>query len=107
MGRYGGYEDQPFVAEFYDYNPAYAARPDLDSYLSLARAAPGPVLGLGCGTGRVLIPTAAAGCRIVGLDLSEYMLARCREKLAAQPGEVRDDRSPQSEQGVQGSQGGG
>lgn len=38
----------------------------------------------------MLIPTAGAGCQIVGLDLSPYMLARCREKLARQPREVQE-----------------
>lgn len=89
MSRYGGYEDQPFLAEYYDYIPGYAGRPDLDFYLEYCRAAEGKILELGCGTGRVLIPAAAAGCRIVGLDLSEHMLAKCREKVAAQPEEVQ------------------
>jgi SAM-dependent methyltransferase len=90
MSKFGGYEDQAFVAEFYDHNPAYAARPDVGFWLSLAGTAGGPILELGCGTGRVLIPIAAAGHTVVGLDLSEYMLARCREKLAAQPAEVQE-----------------
>ncbi|MBI3663797.1 MAG: class I SAM-dependent methyltransferase [Acidobacteria bacterium] len=78
----------PF-AEFYDHTPLYLARPDIAFYVDEARAA-GKVLELGCGSGRVLIPTAAAGVPIAGLDLSEAMLARCREKLAAQPPEVRE-----------------
>jgi SAM-dependent methyltransferase len=75
-------------AEFYDHTPLYCARADIAFYVEEARAA-GSVLELGCGSGRVLIPTAAAGVPITGLDLSEAMLARCREKLAAQPAEVR------------------
>lgn len=43
----------------------------------------GPVLEIGCGTGRVLVPLAKAGTRLVGLDVSPQMLARAREKLAA------------------------
>jgi len=78
MSRFGGYEDQAFVAEFYDFDPIYAVRPDVEFYVDLARSAGGTVLELGCGTGRILIPTAAAGCEIVGLDISEYMLAKCR-----------------------------
>lgn len=86
---YGGYNDLPFVAEFYD--PVYdsLARRDVDFYVDCARKANGPVLELGCGTGRVLIPTSQAGCQITGLDVSSYMLDRCREKLAAQPQDVR------------------
>lgn len=89
MNKHGGYDDFPFVAESYDSNPIYSGRGDMDFYLDLARSAQGRVLELGCGTGRILIPTAAAGCDIVGLDLSESMLARCREKLREQPKEVR------------------
>jgi SAM-dependent methyltransferase len=57
--------------------------------VGLAREAAGPVLEIGCGTGRVLIPTARAGGEIVGLDSSSMMLAVCREKLAVEPDEVQ------------------
>jgi SAM-dependent methyltransferase len=87
--QYGGYEDQPFIAELYDHIPGYAGRPDQDFYLTYARAAGGKILELGCGTGRLLIPMAAAGHQITGLDLSQYMLAKCREKLQHQPREVQ------------------
>ena len=84
--------DQPYeraLAEYYDHVPLYADRADVEFYAGLARAASGKVLELGCGTGRILIPTAAAGCTIVGLDLSEAMLEKCRAKLAQQPAEVQ------------------
>jgi SAM-dependent methyltransferase len=86
---YGGYNDLPFVAQFYD--PVYDSleRRDVQFYVDCAVKSGGPVLELGCGTGRVLIPTAQAGCKITGLDVSLYMLDRCREKLAAQPQDVR------------------
>ncbi len=90
MSKFGGYEEQPFIAELYDFMPGYTDRPDLDFYLDLSRSTDGKILELGCGTGRVLIPTAAAGSQVVGLDLSEYMLARCREKLRSRPDEVQD-----------------
>jgi SAM-dependent methyltransferase len=89
MNQYGGYDDVPFGAEFYDPNPIYSSRADVDFYLHLARSAKGRILELGCGTGRILIPTAAAGCEIVGLDFSKAMLAGCREKLRKQPKGVR------------------
>lgn len=89
MSTYGGYEDNPLLAELYDHNPSYSGRPDVEFWVSLSRSARGATLELGCGTGRVLIPTAAAGYPIVGLDLSEPMLARCRQKLQAQPAEVQ------------------
>ena len=40
-------------------------------------------LELMCGYGRLLVPLAASGCKIHGVDLSAAMLARCEEKLAA------------------------
>ena len=48
------------------------------------------MLELGCGTGRVLVEIARAGVEIVGVDLSEEMLARAEERLAAEPAEVRE-----------------
>ena len=47
------------------------------------------MLELGCGTGRVLIPTARAEVSITGLDLSERMLEICRQKLAQEAPEVQ------------------
>jgi len=56
---------------------------DIEFYLELARAAPGPSLELGCGTGRVAIPLAREGIDITGLDLSEPMLSVAREHADA------------------------
>src|SRR5260221_7662585 len=39
------------------------------------------VLGVGAGTGRVAIPLAARGCRVVAMDPSAAMLERLREKI--------------------------
>jgi SAM-dependent methyltransferase len=89
MSSHAQHEYSAVFAEFYDQTPLYLSRPDIAFYVEEARAA-GSVLELGCGSGRVLIPTAVAGVRITGLDLSESMLALCRRKLAAQPREVRD-----------------
>src|SRR5688572_29050651 len=57
--------------------------PDVSFYVEEARRRGGPCLELGCGTGRVLFPVAAAGVDVVGLDASEEMLARARAKIAA------------------------
>jgi len=77
------------VAEFYDYVVPYRERQDVGFFVELARQAGSPILEIGCGTGRVLIPTARAGLEIVGLDSSPAMLAVCRHKLAQEPPEVR------------------
>jgi SAM-dependent methyltransferase len=90
MVRYGGYSEREFIAKYYDYLPVVSGRRDVEFFLAYARAAGGPVLELGCGTGRVLIPVAAEGCRIVGLDVSELMLKQCRAKTQSQPREVQE-----------------
>src|SRR4051812_35264615 len=77
--------DSRILAELYDSFPPYATRGDVDFFVSEAVNCKGPVLELGCGTGRVLLPTARAGIEICGLDSSSHMLERCREKLAIEP----------------------
>ena len=90
MSEFGGYESDPFVADLYDHTIHYAARPDIGFYLDQAKSTTGPILELGCGTGRVLTPLAEAGRTIVGLDVSEHMLAKCREKLRNLPRDVQE-----------------
>lgn len=77
-----GYDTDSELPELYDCIPLYNSRPDVDFYVDFCRQA-GEALELGCGTGRVLIPAAEAGCVITGLDQSKNMLARCRAKTAA------------------------
>jgi SAM-dependent methyltransferase len=55
---------------------------DLPFWLDLARQQGGPVLELGCGTGRVLLPLALAGFRMVGLDNDLNMLRYLRAAQA-------------------------
>ena len=55
---------------------------DLAFWRAEARAANGPVLDVGCGTGRVLLALAAAGADVDGLDDSPAMIARLRAKAA-------------------------
>src|SRR5437588_782502 len=43
------------------------------------------ILDVATGTGLVAVALARRGCEVVGLDQSEQMLARAREKLAAAP----------------------
>ena len=52
-------------------------------YLEEVQASDGPALEVGCGSGRLTIPIAQQGVEIVGLDLSEPMLARARAKAEA------------------------
>jgi SAM-dependent methyltransferase len=76
-------------AAFYDDDyQALGRSDDVALYVELARRAGGPVLEMGCGSGRVLLPTARAGVDIAGVDASPRMLARLRRRLAAEPAEV-------------------
>ena len=77
------------IAGLYDHVVPYQDRPDVDFFVAAAADSGGPVLEVGCGTGRILIPTARAGVPIVGLDRSPHMLAVCRERLAREPDSVR------------------
>lgn len=82
-------DDYAIAADLYDYVVPYANRPDVSFYVDEARSAAGPVLELGCGTGRVLIPIARAGLDITGIDASPRMLGICRRHLSAEPPEIQ------------------
>ena len=72
------------TARFYD--AAYGVSPqlaaDVDFYRELARETGGPVLELGCGTGRVLLEIARDGLVCTGLDVSQAMLEVARSKAS-------------------------
>ncbi|MGP8080386.1 MAG: class I SAM-dependent methyltransferase [Dehalococcoidales bacterium] len=90
MTKSSGYEDLEFVSDFYDTMYNHPARRDIEFFVDYGKKAGGKTLELGCGTGRVLIPTAIAGCEITGLDFSPYMLQKCREKIAKLSPEVQE-----------------
>ena len=85
-----GYDTVEIIGELYDHVPVYKARLDIDFYAEAARATPGDVLELGCGTGRVLIPIARLGKKITGIDSSPRMLAQCKAQLTSEPAAVRE-----------------
>jgi len=80
-----GYET---MSRFYDLEHETITA-DVDLYLNFAHRCGSPILELGCGTGRVLVPLARAGYAVTGLDNSPAMLARARRRLAAQSPRVR------------------
>ena len=63
-------------AEEYDAQNTWGA--DDDFYLELAREVGGPVLDVGCGTGRLTRAIAASGLDVTGLDVTRAMLERAR-----------------------------
>jgi SAM-dependent methyltransferase len=84
-----GHEGWDDYAPYYDWeNRQTVGRRDIAFWQRLATAArgstarkggaPAPILELGCGTGRVALPLARNGSRIVGIDRSESMLTRAR-----------------------------
>ena len=70
------------VARHYDALNAVlrGASQDVVFYRALALESGGPVLELGCGTGRTLLPIAHAGIACVGVDASHDMLEVLRAK---------------------------
>lgn len=73
--------DTAVDAEFYDDFCAQFTD-DLPFYIEEAQKARTPILDIGCGTGRVLIPLAETGVQVVGLDRSSAMLEIARRKLS-------------------------
>ena len=61
------------------------SEPEGSFYLSIAQESGGPVLELGCGTGRFTIPLAQAGLDVTGLDLVTVMLDRAKAKAGDLP----------------------
>lgn len=67
------------IARLYDPWSASVVE-DVSFYLERARQSGGPVVELGVGTGRIAIPIAADGIRVIGVDSSEGMLEVARER---------------------------
>ena len=61
---------------------------DTDFYRRLASETGGPILEVGCGTGRVAASLAADGHEVVGVDLSAPMLRLAERKRAALSADV-------------------
>src|SRR3954467_6659816 len=77
-----GHEGWDDYAPFYDWeNARTLGRRDVPFWRNLAIHAGGPVLELGCGTGRIAMPIGRAGVTLVGIDRSDAMLARARARV--------------------------
>jgi SAM-dependent methyltransferase len=87
-----GYEGWDDYAPFYDWeNARTLGKRDVPFWRNLALHCGGPVLELGCGTGRISVPLGRAGVPLVGIDRSVPMLsrARARARRARLGGRVR------------------
>lgn len=83
-----GYRPSTYGDAFADvYDEWYPPGEEADRVVdALARlAAGGPVLELGCGTGRLCLPLVDRGLVVVGLDASQAMLDRLTAKLSPLP----------------------
>ena len=94
MEGWHGWDD---YAPFYDWeNARTVGRRDIPFWQRMAEQCGGPVLELGCGTGRVAMPVARTTRGVVGIDRSEPMLRQAQRRLrrtrgASRPQLVRGD----------------
>ncbi len=80
--RREGWQGWDAYAPFYDWENAQTlGRRDVAFWRRVASKAGGPVLELGCGTGRVSLPLAKAGVDLVGIDRSAPMLERAHRRI--------------------------
>ena len=77
---------------------------DVEFYVEQALASGGPVVELAVGTGRIAVPVARAGIRVIGVDSSPGMLAVARaaadeagvsDKIDLRLGDLRDPPVPE------------
>jgi SAM-dependent methyltransferase len=92
-----GAEGWDAYAPFYDWeNVRTIGRRDVAFWRAIAAREGAPVLELGCGTGRVLVPMARTGLPVTGIDRSAPMLDYARRRArrlpaGARPAIVRGD----------------
>ncbi len=73
-------DDYDRFAPFYDLEFA-EFDDDLPLYFAFAEHSGGPILELGCGSGRVVVPLAETGYEVTGVDLSPAMLILARDAV--------------------------
>ena len=77
--------DDPYaaIAPYYDIEHGdYDA--DVELYLGYAGMIGSPILELGCGSGRLLVPLAQAGYDVSGIDNSAAMIELAHKRLTAE-----------------------
>jgi SAM-dependent methyltransferase len=76
-----GVSEYDSIARLYD-EWSRSVVEDVPFYVEEARASGGPVVELAVGTGRIAVPIAASGIRVIGVDSSQSMLEICAERAA-------------------------
>lgn len=73
----------PLCATVYDLTKPVGSHlnGDVDYYKERLRSLSGPILEIGVGTGRMMIPLLTAGHQVTGIDLSPDMLDTCRRNM--------------------------
>jgi SAM-dependent methyltransferase len=79
------------LADLYDLE--YSHDYDVPFWLALAKRGGGPIVEWGAGTGRIAVPLAGAGFDVTGVEVSESMVERGREKSGAAEWVIGDMRS--------------
>lgn len=77
-----GSNTEPIMTEYYNFYASNIADMDQDIhyYVELAKQTGGPVIELGCGTGRVSIAIAQEGIEVFGVDFSAEKLVIAKQK---------------------------
>ena len=84
-GDAGQGRESPYDAIARVYDPWSASvTEDVEFYVEEAQASGGPVVELACGTGRISVPVAKAGIRVIGVDASAGMLKVARDYARAE-----------------------
>ncbi|MFC1996905.1 class I SAM-dependent methyltransferase [Chloroflexota bacterium] len=71
--------DNPFPILYHTHHQNFSE--DIPFWQSLARWQGNPILELGCGTGRVLLPLSQAGHTVYGIDNSPDMIAFLKQQI--------------------------
>ena len=82
-------DDVDWVVKYYDLAFGISGEHELAWYLDNVKESGGPVLDLACGTGRLAIPIAEAGLKVIGVDRSQGMLNLFRKALQKTTAAVR------------------
>jgi len=84
-----GSKETDLVVKYYDTVFGISGEAELSWYLERVRLYGGPVLDLGCGTGRLALLMAEEGYEVTGIDHSKGMLELFKSKLVELTSDVR------------------
>lgn len=68
------------VVKYYDFSLASCPKKEIDYYVNFANEIEGPIVDLCCGTGILSLEIATYKRKVYGIDSSEFMLQKMKEK---------------------------